>query len=77
MKEKTLLLKPHWNYKDLMSYVGCEKSKAYQIIKVVKARYGGKIAELPSCVKRDSVLAYLGTSIERENYVLKVLKEGR
>ena len=76
MTREKLLLKPHWDYKDLMDYIGVGKSTAYQIIKVVKRFYNGEIIDQPSYVKRDSVLVYLGTSIERETYCLKLLKEG-
>ena len=70
------MLKPHWNYQDICIYCECRKSKAYEIIKVVKEKFNGSIRFNPSCVKRDSVLAFLGTSIERELYV-KNLKERR
>lgn len=67
--KKDLLSKPHWNVSDLMEYVGCKKTKAYEIMKICKKKYGGAIRFERSYITRDSVLAYLGTSIERETYV--------
>ena len=64
------MLKANWNAQNIMDYVGCGKSKAYEIISTVKKFYGGAIIDLPSCVQRDKVLVYLGTSIEREIYIL-------
>ena len=60
-----------WDYKDVMSYCGVKKSKAYEIIKVCKEKFGGSVLFNKHGVKRDSVLAYCGTDIEREGYVLK------
>ena len=60
-----------------MDYIGCKKSKAYQIINKVKKFYDGAIKDLPSYVKRDSVLVYLGSSLERELYILELMKGKR
>lgn len=76
MTREKLLLKPHWDCADIKAYIGCEKSKAYEIINAVKKFYGGAVIGLPSCVQRDKVLVFLGTSIERETYILKILKKG-
>ena len=76
MTREKLLLKPAWNCADIMAYIGCKKTKAYQIINKVKKFYGGAIIDLPSCVQRDKVLVYLNTSVERELYIKELLKEG-
>lgn len=76
MKREELLLKPNWNYRDISFYCGCQKSKAYQIMKVAKQDFGGKVLLFPAFVKRDSVLLALGTFIERETYILNTLKKG-
>ena len=72
-KTKKLLEKPIWNYRDIMSYTGFKKSKVYEIMGDCKKKYGGGIREEPSYVKRDSVLAYLDTTIRRELEVIKEL----
>lgn len=61
-----------------MSYLGIKKTKAYEIMDKVKRFYNGSVPDFKGYVKRDSVLNYLGTSIERELYVLEQLerKEG-
>ena len=57
-----------------MSYTGFQKSKAYEVMSECKKRYGGGIKGLTGYVTRDSVLAYLNTTIEREMYVLNQLQ---
>lgn len=66
MKTRTLLQKPHWSYKDVMQYCGVKTSKAYEIMAVVRKKYNGTIRDFPSHVRRNSVLAFLGTTIEEE-----------
>ena len=69
--KKDLLLMPVWNYHDVMLYCDVKKSKAYEIISICKKQLNGAVRFNPHGVKRDSVLEYLGTSIEKESYVLK------
>ena len=73
MKTKTLLLKPNWNYKAVMSYCDCGTTKAYEIMAHCRKEYGGTIRHLPNCVRRDSVLAFLGTTIERELEIINCI----
>ena len=75
-ERKELILKPAWDFHDVMKYTGRKKSKAFQIMQLVKEQFNGKVLFNPHVVKRDSVLAYLGTSVERERYVIKQLEEG-
>lgn len=72
-ERKQLLAKPTWNYKDVMKYTGFAKSKAMEIMRVCKEKLNGKVLFNEHLVKRDSVLAYNSSSIEREKYVLKEL----
>lgn len=74
-ERKELLGKPAWNYKHLMLYTGYKKSKCFLIMKLVKKQFNGKVTFNPHVVKRDSVLEFLGTSIERERYVIKQLED--
>lgn len=71
-----LLNKPNWTCKDLMEYIGCGRTKAFEIMKKVKRFYNGAIPDLNEYVKRDSVLNYLGTSIEHELYINNLMKKG-
>ena len=72
MKTRSLLLKPHWNYKEIMSYCDVKTTKAYEIMAICRKRYGGTIKDLPQYVKRDSVLAFLGTTAEREIEIINL-----
>ena len=71
LTKQDLLLTPVWDYKDVMLYCDCKKSKAYEIIKVCKEKFNGSVLFSKHGVKRNSVLEYMGTSIEQESYVLK------
>ena len=75
MNRQELLLCPNWNYHDVCEYARCEKSKAYQLIKVAKEQYKGTVRFNSRCVKRDSVLLAMGTSIEQETYIERRLNE--
>lgn len=57
-----------------MEYIGCGKTKAYEIMKAVKRFYDGAVPNLTEYVKRDSVLNYLGTTIYHELYIDEQLK---
>jgi len=69
-----LLLKPNWSVKDIMKYTGFKKTKCYEIMKIAKTKYNGKVSISSSVVKMDSVLIVLNTSIEREAYKYHLLK---
>ena len=71
MEKTELLEKPVWTYVDVMFYCNVRKSKAYEIIAICKKELNGTVRFNPHGVKRDSVLQYLGTDIERETYISK------
>jgi len=73
-RRKELLLKPNWNYQDVMAYCQVQKSKAFQIMDIVKKQFNGNVLFNPHVVSRDGVLAYMDTSIERERYVIRQLE---
>lgn len=73
-KRKELTLSPAWTYKDVMAYCQVQKSKAFQIMEIVRKQFNGSVLFNPHVVKRDSVLAYMGTSIERERYIIRQLE---
>ena len=75
--KKDLLTSPCWTYKSIMEYIGCRKTKAYEIMSKVKRFYNGAIPNEPSFVTRDSVLAYLKTSVERELYVIEQINNSK
>lgn len=71
MTKQELLEKPVWTFYDVMFYCEVRKTKAYEIMKVCKEQLNGAVRFNPHGVKRDSVLAYLGTDIEREAFISK------
>ena len=76
LKEHTeLMMCPAWTYHEVMLYCKVKKSKAFLIIKECKEKLNGKVLFEEHKVKRDSVLAYMGSSIEHERYVNKQLQE--
>lgn len=75
MNKQDLLLQPVWDYHDVMEYCGVKKSKAFEIIKVCKTQLNGTVRFNKHGVKRDSVLEYMGSDIERETYILKQLEK--
>ena len=70
-ERKNLLLKPVFNYRDVMAYCGVKKSKAFEIMKLCKEKLNGTVLFNKHAVKRNSVLEYMGTSLEQESYVLQ------
>lgn len=74
-ERKELLLMPTWSCEEVMKYTGFAKSKSFQIMNFCKEKLNGKVMFNDHKVKRDSVLAYLDTSIEREKYIIKQLEE--
>ena len=73
MITKDLLEKPVWYCEDVIAYTGFKQSKCYQIMKFCKENLNGAVRFNPHGVKRDSVLEYMGTSLEQECYLLKQL----
>lgn len=70
-----LLAKPVWSYHEVMTYCEVRKSKAFLIIKTCKEKLNGKVLFNEHGVKRNSVLAYLNTSIEEELEIIKRLQQ--
>lgn len=73
-KRKELLANPIRTYKEVMLYTGYKKSKAFTIMKTCREKLNGKVMFNVHAVKRDSVLAYCGTDIERERYVISQIE---
>ncbi len=67
-----LLLKPVWDYKDIMSWT-CVKSKttALAIKKKAQKEFNGYVPYGTQFVKSDSVLAIYGTSRKQELDLIK------
>ena len=74
-ERKDLLLTPNWSYKDVMAYTGWKKSKAYLIIDICKRELNGEVMFEKHKVKRNSVLAYMNTSVEEELMIIKKLEQ--
>jgi len=74
-EERTALLsKPNWDYKDVMKFTGKKKMSAYSIIEKARSS-GGRLALFPHQASRDSILALLGTTAEREISILHASTE--
>lgn len=71
-----LLFKPHWTAKNISTYTGFGLTKSYEIMAVCRKKYGGTIPDLPSCVSRESVMAYLGTTTKKEIEIFKERRKG-
>ena len=69
--KKELLTMPAWTYREVMAYCGVKKSKAFEIMKLCKEKLNGTVLFNKHAVKRNSVLEYMGTSLEQESYVLQ------
>lgn len=74
-ERKELLAIPCWNYKQVMQYTGYKKSKAFEVIAICKEKLNGKVMFNDHVVKRNAVLAYMGSSVEQEKVVIKQLED--
>lgn len=74
-EHKKLLLKPNWTFKDVMLYTGYKKSKCFEIIAECKKSLNGEVIFEKHKVKRNSILAYCGTSLEQELLIIKKLEK--
>lgn len=73
-ERKQLLAKPTYNLNDVIKMTGYCRSKANQIMKTCKEKLNGKVLFNEHAITRNSLLAWLGTSLEQENYVIKQLE---
>ena len=75
MTKIELLSKGLWDIHDICEYLDVKKSKGYELMKLAKEKYNGAVKFNSSVVKRDSVLALMGLSVEREVYVNTLIGE--
>ena len=66
MEKKELLLKPVWDYKDIMNYFGVKHSQAYRLKERAIKEHNGAVKIGSQYVKTDSLLALYGTSRKEE-----------
>jgi hypothetical protein len=66
MNKKELLLKPVWDYTDIMNYFDIKHSQAYLIKERAIKENDGSVKIGSKYVKTDSVLALYGTSRKQE-----------
>lgn len=66
MNKKELLLKPVWDYKDIMSYLDVKHTTAYEIKQRAISECDGAVRIGTQYVKTDSVLALYGTTRKQE-----------
>ena len=74
-ERKELLATPIWSVREVMKYTGFKKSKAFEIMHECKEKLNGSVLFNSHCVSRNSVLSWLGTSIEVETYAIKQLEK--
>ena len=74
-ERKRLLAKPTYDIKDVMKFTGYAKSKANEIMRTCKEKLNGKVLFNDHAITRNSLLAYLNSSIEQERYVIKQLEQ--
>jgi hypothetical protein len=66
MNEKELLLKPVWDYKDIMNYFNVKHTTAYTIKERAIKEFDGAVKIGSQYVKTDSVLSLYGTNRKEE-----------
>lgn len=66
LQRKELLLKPVWDYLDIMNYLNVKHSQAYRIKERAIKEFDGTVKFGTKYVKSDSVLALYGTSRAEE-----------
>ena len=74
-ERKELLACPCWDYKQVMAYTGYKKTKAIEIMNTCRKQLNGEVLFDKHKVKRNSVLAYMQTSLEVEVYSLNLLEQ--
>ena len=74
-EKKDLLLTPNWTCEQVMKYTGYAKSKSFQVMQECKTKLNGAVIFEKHKVKRNSVLAYMGTSLEEEMMIIKKLEK--
>ena len=74
-ERKQLLAKPTFNLQDVMKFTGFAKSKANTIMRECKEKLNGKVLFNEHAITRNSLLAWLGTSLETETYAIKQLEK--
>lgn len=74
-ERKKLLLKPVWDYKDIMKYFDVKQTFAYSIKERAIKECDGTVRIGNQYVKTNSVLALYGTSREEELEVIKSYEE--
>ena len=70
-EKKELLLKPVWDYKDIMKYFGVKTTNAFKIKHRALDEQDGGVRWGNGLVKTDSVLALYGTNRKQELGILK------
>ncbi len=76
---ESLLCKPVWDYKDIMTYCDVSPTTAYDIIQQLRGldpahKKEGWVSNFPKMVKRDAVLHYYETDLNKEMAAATVAK---
>lgn len=72
--KENLLLKPCLRVDEIMILVGCGRSKAYQLMKLCKTKYNGRVGIRTDAVSTRAVCLMLGTTLEKELELLAIAK---
>lgn len=72
MTKKEILKSAITDYKGVMAFCGVGQTKAYSIMKICKKEYKGTVRYEPKYITTDSLMAYLGTTRERELTLLDI-----
>jgi hypothetical protein len=70
-RKRELLLKPVWNYKDIMEYFGVKTTLAFGIKHRALDEQDGYVKWGNGLVKTDSVLALYGTNRKQELEIIR------
>ena len=66
-----LLAKASWSAKDIAKYVECSENKARKIMKIAIKDFNGRLKYEISAVRVDAIMNYLGTTREREIFIIQ------
>lgn len=73
-EKEHILSKPVLRLTDIKKLTGYANTTAYQIMRECKEKYNGTVTTRNDAIKTESLFKFLGTSLERELYLLGCAK---
>lgn len=73
-EKENILIKPCLTVEDVMIYTNFSKSHSYKIMSICRKEFNGKAGLRSEAIKTESLMQYLGTTLERELTLLAILK---